>query len=101
MNTALIGSIPLANGETVWAVHHVVDLPDLSKLRPNPVGRFYRGASKKDLEGGGIRALAFGEEPDGSRVFYDFAVTVSRQASANDADGEAGATKREHHPTSS
>jgi len=85
MNTAFVGSIPLANGETVWAVHRVVEMPDLSKLLPQGVARFYRGASKKDLQGGGIRALAFSKEPDGSRVFYDFAVTVTRAKAGNDA----------------
>jgi len=45
------------------------------------VARFYKGASKKDLEGGGIRALAFAKEPDGSRILYDFAVNVAQAAS--------------------
>ena len=73
VGTSLIGSIPLENGETIWAVHWVVAMPDLSKAGKG-IGQFYKGAGNKDLEAEGLRALVFGMEPDGSRVMYDFAV---------------------------
>ena len=73
MGTSLIGSIPLENGETVWAVYWVVAMPDFTSLGKKTF-RFYKGRSKKDLEGERLRALLFGTEPDGSRVIYDCAV---------------------------
>lgn len=79
MGTSLIGSIVLSNAETVWAVCRVVAMPDLTALSYRP-GRFYKGKNEKDLEDGGLRALAFGRELDGSRVMYDCAVQ-SRTAS--------------------
>jgi hypothetical protein len=73
VGTSLIGSIPLESGETAWAVYWVVPMPDLSKVSKG-VGQFYKGASEKDLEGQGLRAIVYGAEPDGSRVVYDCAV---------------------------
>lgn len=70
MGTSLIGSFPLENGDTVWAVHWVVAMPNFESLGKG-VGRFYHGRSKDDLKGEGMRVLVFGEEPDGSRVMYD------------------------------
>ena len=79
LGTSLVGSLPLANGETAWVVHWVVDMPDLTGATKG-TGRFYKGASEADLYGEGLRALVFGTEPDGSRVMYDCLV-VGRQNS--------------------
>jgi hypothetical protein len=57
----------------VWAVYWTVAMPDLTPATKG-TGRFYKGKSKKDLEGKELRALVFGTEPDGSRVMYDCAV---------------------------
>jgi hypothetical protein len=73
MGTSLVGSFPLENGDTVWVVRWVTDMPDLSGVSKG-VGRFYAGKSRADLQGDGLRALVFGAEPDGSRVMYDCAV---------------------------
>ncbi len=73
MGTSLIGSMPLENGETVWAIYWIIDMPDLSKLSKG-IGRFFQGKSHDDLRKDGLRALIFGTEPDGSRVIYDCAV---------------------------
>ena len=73
MGTSLIGSIPLENRETVWAVYWVVDTPDFTSLGKG-IGQFFKGRSEKDLNSKGLRALVFGTEPDGSRVMYDCAV---------------------------
>jgi len=86
MGTSLVGSIPLENGETVWAVHWVVGMPDFTNLGKG-TGRFYKGRSKKDLESKGLRVLVFNTEPDGSRVMYDCAVqgrTANKQIQATD-----------------
>jgi hypothetical protein len=73
MGTSLVGSIPLANGETVWGVYWVVDMPDFSKV-PAGTGHFYKGKTDTDLESEGLRALVFGNQTDGSRVIYDCVV---------------------------
>jgi len=73
MGTKPIGSYKLANNECVWAVYWVIDMPDLSKATRG-VGRFYKGKTRKDLESANLRALAFGKEPDGSKVIYDCVV---------------------------
>jgi hypothetical protein len=73
MGTSLVGSLPLENGDKVWVVYWVIDMPDLSQLNKGR-GGFYKGRSRADLEGAQLRALVFGNEPDGSRVMYDCAV---------------------------
>jgi len=75
MGTSLIGSFPLENGETVWSVYWVVDMPDFSSLGKG-TGRFFKGRNEKDLKGEGLRLLLFGTQPDCSRVMYDCAAQV-------------------------
>ncbi len=77
MGTSFIGSLPLDNGETVWAVYwfHVFDISSL----PKGTGWFFKGKSEKDLKDlkeENLSLLAFGTEPDGSRVLYDCAVQI-------------------------
>lgn len=69
MNTRLVGSYALPSGTSVWIIWWEVDMPNLRTLRGTP--KFYRGSSFDDLRVGGIRMLAFGDEPDGSKVIYD------------------------------
>lgn len=78
MGTSFIGSFPLDNGQTVWAVYLIVDMPDFSSLRTG-TGRFFKGKNKNDLKGEGLRLLVFDTKSDGSRVMYDCAVQI-RQA---------------------
>lgn len=73
MGSSLIGSIPLENKETVWAVHTVIDMPDFKSLG-NGACQFYKGRTKKDLEKESLRAMVFGEGPGGSKVIYDIPV---------------------------
>jgi hypothetical protein len=73
METQLIGTYKLPNGDSVWAVHRVTQLPDLSRAFPAVPGQFFKGKTQDDLKGY-LRAIALGKEPDGSRVIYDFAV---------------------------
>ena len=74
MGTRLIGSIQLNNGETVWAVYWVVNMPDFDSWPKTVNMNYFNGCSKEDLKEDGLRMLLFGSEPDGSRVMYDFAV---------------------------
>jgi hypothetical protein len=37
--------------------------------------KFFDGKTFNDLKGEGLRLLAFGDEPDGSKVIYDCKVT--------------------------
>jgi hypothetical protein len=81
MGTSLVGSLQLARGDTAWVVHRVTDLPKSPSL-PDGRFRFYRGRGPVDLAGANLRALAFGNEPDGSRVIYDFAVDASQRTTS-------------------
>lgn len=74
MGTHLIGSIPLNNGETVWAVYWIVNLPNFDTWPKTINMNYFNECSKEDLKEDGLRMLLFGSEPDGSRVIYDFAV---------------------------
>ncbi len=73
MGTSLVGSFQLENGDTVWAVYMVIDMPDLSSTIKGQA-QFFKGMGPKDLEGQNLRCLAYGQEKDGSRVFYDLVV---------------------------
>ena len=75
MGTKPVGSYELENDESVWVGYWVVDLP-IPFPAPAGGGQSYRGRTKEDLKHEGLRALAFGDEPDGSRVIYDCAVTA-------------------------
>jgi hypothetical protein len=71
MKTDLIGSFPLNNGGTVWAVYSVIDMPELSNSVKG-IAHFFKGKTKEDLASSdNLRALVFGSEKDGSRTIYD------------------------------
>ena len=80
MNTSLIGQIPLENGNTVWVVYRVVEMPDLSHVS-NKTGNFYKGRSREDIKSEGLKALVIGTENDGSVVLYDCAVAATNKNS--------------------
>lgn len=74
VGTELIGSFQLNNGNTVWAVSKIIDCPDFSKIGKG-TGHFFKGKSKVDLkESDNLKALAFGDNQDGSKVIYDVTV---------------------------
>lgn len=73
MGTKSVGSYKLENGESVWVIYWVVDMPNLAAATQG-TGRFYKGRTKEDLKSDTLRVLVFGKEPDGSRVIYDCAV---------------------------
>lgn len=74
MNTKIIGSIKLPNGETVWIVYWEIEMPTIPIKKLTPT--YFIGKSKKDLQGDNLHILLFGNEKDGSRVLYDFAIIV-------------------------
>lgn len=74
MGTRLIGNIPLNNGDTVWVVYWVVDMPNFESWPKKLDMNYFNGCGKEDLKEEGLRMLVFGSEPDGSRTMFDFAV---------------------------
>ena len=76
MGTKCLGCYDLPNGESVWVVHWVIDMPDLSNAfgTKRPRFQYYKGKTKEDLKSGNFRAITFADHSDGSRVIYDFAV---------------------------
>lgn len=80
MGTCLVGSMPLANGDTVWAVHMVTEMSDYGSLREQIV-HLYKGRSRDDLASAGIlRAQLFVDHPDGSRAIHDLVGNYSAAA---------------------
>jgi hypothetical protein len=73
MSTQLVGSMLLENGETVWVVHRVTNIPNLGTLQGT--GKYFSGKSEDDLANAkNLRALVFGDTEDGSRFILDSAV---------------------------
>ena len=72
MNTKLVGSISLDSGDRIWVVHRVIDCPDFANIQGTP--RYFKGRSKDDLRGEGLRIIAFKHEEDGSLTIFDSAV---------------------------
>jgi len=70
MATNLVKSYSLANGESVWVVYRVMDMPDLL-YETKGAGRYFKCRSEENLKSDNLRAIIFGKEPDGSRVMYD------------------------------
>ena len=69
MKTELVGSYTLPSGRSVWVIYWEIPMPKLPRLRGAP--KYFQGSGPSDLTGDGLRALLFGDEPDGSKVIYD------------------------------
>jgi hypothetical protein len=76
MGTRPIGSFPLATGEVIWIVHRNSPI----QIPPPEQGTatFFKGIDDSALSDTGLRAIYFGDEPDGSRVMYDVPVKIQR-----------------------
>jgi hypothetical protein len=70
MGTQLVGSFLTEAGDTVWVVNWTIPVPD-SKEPLTGRGRFFKGRSAADLAEPNVRAILFGDEPDGSRKMID------------------------------
>lgn len=77
MNTLPVGSYALPSGRTVWVVYWEIPMPTL----PAQTGRakFFDGKTLEDMKGDGLKLLAFGDEPDGSKVIYDCKVSYEKR----------------------
>jgi hypothetical protein len=69
MGTQLVGRFELDNADTVWIVTRV-DKEPIFETQLNRA-RFFHGRTQADVRGPGLRGIAFGTEPDGSRVMYE------------------------------
>lgn len=77
MNTSLVGSYMLPSGRSVWVVYWEIPMPKLPPMQSQP--KFFDGKTFDDLKGDDLRLLAFGDEPDGSKVIYDCKVTYEER----------------------
>lgn len=77
MNTALVGSYTLPSGRSIWIVYWEIPMPKLPPVKGQP--KFFDGKTFDDLKGDGLKLLAFGDEPDGSKVIYDCKVTYEER----------------------
>jgi hypothetical protein len=73
MHTHLVGLLQLDSGTKVWVVHRDTAMPKQAPMTTQAAPQFFHRKSASDLAGGPLRALVFGDEPDGSRVIYDLA----------------------------
>lgn len=77
MNTNLVGSIELDGGCHVWAVSHTIPLVE-PNLPPAPAPRYFKGQGEQDLFEEGMRAAVWGSCEDGSVVFFEAPVSVTK-----------------------
>ena len=78
METSPVGSFRLATSDIVWIVHRTIPFQIPPKQQGNPT--FFKGVDQSALTKMGLRAICFGDQPDGSRVMYDFPVKIQRNA---------------------
>jgi hypothetical protein len=72
MGTELIGTLPFENGETLWLVHRVTPVPQLSGFTGQPT--WLNSYANDKLPTEGLRAIAFGTSDDGSKFLFEAAV---------------------------
>ena len=65
MGTSLVGSFLLENHTTVWAVYCRIDMPIFEHLSGKYPFKYFKGRSRNDLQGNGLRMMMFGDKPDG------------------------------------
>jgi len=76
MNTSLVDSILLDSGKTIWVVYRAIDCPVFGNIKGT--ARYFKGRSKDDLKGEGLRIIAFKREQDGSRTILDSALVKNK-----------------------
>ncbi len=75
LKSKMISSYILPSGSTVFAAYWAIECPDFSHM-PTEF-RYFEGVDKSNLPDT-IRALAFGDHTDGSKVLYDLLGKVSK-----------------------
>jgi hypothetical protein len=78
MGTKLVGSYSLPSGTSVWVVYWDIPMPQLPAVSGPP--KFFRGKSIEDLKNANLKILAFGDEPDGSKVIYECKVNYEARS---------------------
>lgn len=73
MGTQLIGNFGLPNGEVVWLVNH--EIPGIPAGSHSGAPLFFSGVLAERKRPYNLRALIYGDEPDGSRTIMDLAVS--------------------------
>jgi len=77
MNTELVGTFLLENGETLWMVHRITPVPQLStsNLKGQPI--WFNSYNQDKLPADGLRAIVIGTADDGSKFLFESAVARS------------------------
>jgi hypothetical protein len=69
MATELVGTLDLDNGERVWIVHRLDDLPKFPAQHGKPT--WFKGAAEMDWEDPRLRCLAYGRDDRGVPFIYE------------------------------
>lgn len=77
MQTKLVGSFELDRGGSVWVVHRCCSAIE-QRLPPMSAPRYFRGKAEGDFLAFGVRAIAWGAHEDGSIVFQEGPVIVTK-----------------------
>ena len=72
MQTTLVGSFPLFSGSKVWLVYRNTPFAFSQPMKAQ--GTFFRGVDRSSLARDNLRAIIFGDFPDGSRGMVDVPV---------------------------
>ena len=74
MNAQLVGSFILSSRETVWVVYTTIPFePSMPKTGK---ACLFKGVDPSVFSSPNLRAVFFGDEPDGSRVMYDIPINI-------------------------
>ena len=79
MNTLPVGSFELDGGGCVWVVYRIC-ISIAQKLPPVSAPRYFSDAVEADLFMEGTRAVMWGANEDGSVIFQESPVTVTKNA---------------------
>ncbi len=78
MNTKLIGKLLLENDETLWIVHRVTPVPQLSDLKGQPT--WFNSYDRDKLPAEGLRTVVIATGDGGSKFLFESAVVRSTNA---------------------
>jgi hypothetical protein len=79
MKSQLVGKLELDNGDTVWVVHRITEVPPL----PSGRGRItqFKSSPDVDITDTHLRAIVFGKSDDDSRMMIECLVRPEQEAS--------------------
>jgi hypothetical protein len=77
METSLIGWIPVEGGSSACVVYRTC-LYQPGQLPPLPAPQYFKGASEEDLLTKGNRAVLWGSADDGSVVFHEGPIKITK-----------------------